>query len=288
MEFDLDKRRVRAAFERAAATYDASAVLQRTVADRLLERLEVIKLAPARVLDVGSGTGYGTRLLKKRYRRAQVLGVDLAHSLLKRAVANAGWFGRTPLICGDAEALPVADQSVDMIVSNLTLQWCRPDVVFREFVRVLRPGGMLMFTSFGPDTLRELRSAWRTVDAQPHVHTFIDMHDVGDALIRAGFSDPVMDVEHFTLTYNDVTAVLRDLKDIGAHHAGKARVHGLTGKDRFRRFEAAYEQLRRDGKIPATFEVVYGHAWAPAQPPSSYRRPDGAVAIPLSRLKRRS
>lgn len=288
MEFELDKGRVRAAFERAAATYDAAAVLQRTVGERLLERLDLIKVTPARVLDVGSGTGYCSRRLQQRYRRAQVFGVDLAHGLARRATSKAGWFSRTRFVCGDAEALPLAERSMDIVLSNLTLQWCRPDVVFRECMRVLRPGGVLMFTSFGPDTLRELRGAWRTVDAQPHVHTFIDMHDLGDALVRAGFGDPVMDMEHFTLTYTDVMSLLRDLKQIGAHHAGKERVRGLTGKGRFRRFQAAYEQLRRDGKIPATYEVVYGHAWAPAQPPSSYRRTDGAIAVPLSQVKRRS
>ena len=284
IKFELDKKRVRSAFERAADSYDAAAVLQREIADRMLTRLDLVKTVPNRILDVGSGTGYCAIQLQKRYRRAHLLEIDIAQAMLARARESAGWFSRRHFICGDAEALPVAGDAVDLLISNLTLQWCNPDAAFREFARVLHPGGLLMFTSFGPDTLRELRAAWRTVDDYPHVHTFIDMHDLGDALVRAGFSDPVMDVEHFTLTYPDVMQVLRDLKSIGAHNAEKRRIAGLTGKQRFAQFKAAYERLRREGLIPATYEVVYGHAWAPLQKPTSYSLPDGAIGIPLSKI----
>ncbi len=291
-DFALNKKRARAAFERAAQSYDLAAVLQREVADRMLARLDLVKLAPRRILDIGSGTGYCGAHLEKRYRRARILEIDIARPMLLRARAKAratirawsGWFDRRRFICGNAEALPLAAGSVDMAVSNLTLQWCDPDPAFHEFARVLRPGGLLMFTSFGPDTLQELRAAWRAADDRPHVHTFIDMHDLGDALVRAGFADPVMDVERVTLTYRDATQVLRDLKSIGAHNAAKDQARGLTGKQRFARFKAAYERQRRDGLIPATYEVVYGHAWAPLQRPASYSLPGGAIAVPLNRI----
>ncbi|MHB8347576.1 MAG: malonyl-ACP O-methyltransferase BioC [Acidiferrobacterales bacterium] len=287
----LDKRRVRAAFQRAASSYDSAAVLQREIADRLLGRLDLIKRQPTSVLDVGSGTGYCTRALARRYPRAHVIGMDIALGMARlsarggRRFAWAGWRPRERYLCGDAESLPVRSASVDMVISNLVLQWCSPDAVFAETARVLRPGGLLMFTSFGPDTLRELRTAWLSVDNAPHVHDFIDMHDLGDALVRTHFAEPVMDVERLVLTYPNVSAVLRDLKAIGAHNAARGRHPGLTGKRHFAGFRDAYESMAQaDGRIPASFEVVYGHAWAPES--GSRRRPDGAVTVSLDRLGR--
>lgn len=284
---NLDRRAVRSGFEHAADTYDAAAVLQREIADRLLERLDLLKIAPRRVLDVGTGTGYCARALARRYPRAEIVGVDLAPAMLRRARRQRGWFSRQRYVCADAECLPLATASVDMIVSNLALQWCQPDRVFPELARVLAPQGVLMFSSFGPDTLAELRAAWRAADDRVHVHDFIDMHDLGDALVRARFADPVMDVERFTLAYPDVLGVLRDLKAIGAHNAVRERAHGLTGKTRFARFRAAYEtQAGPDGSIPATYEAVYGHAWAPAAGTGSRRLDDGRVAVPIDHIRR--
>lgn len=281
---ELDKRRVRVSFDRAARDYDKAALLQREIGDRLLARLDLLKAVPLRVLDVGSGSGYCTHALTRRYPRATVIGIDLAPAMAGIARGRRRWFSRSPFIAGDAEALPIADASIDMVFTNLMLQWCNPDRVFKECARVLRPGGVLMFTSFGPDTLRELRSAWRQVDDHVHVHDFVDMHDIGDALVRAGLADPVVDVERLTATYADVAGVLRDLKQIGAHNAATDRAAGLTGKARFARFRTAYEAMRVDGRIPATYEVVYGHAWGAG--PSQHSRPDGAVAIPLASLRR--
>jgi malonyl-CoA O-methyltransferase len=283
----LDKRRVRESFTRAADTYDGAAVLQREIADRLLERLEVVRLIPRRILDVGCGTGYDVRQLSRRYPRARVTGLDIAAPMARRARRRAGAWnrltGRCTFACGDAERLPLATASVDLVLSNLSLQWCDPPTVFGEARRVLRAGGLYMFTTFGPDTLRELRAAWQAVDQSPHVHGFLDMHDLGDMLIGAGFADPVMDVEHVTMTYADVMGVLRDLKGLGAHNMAAARARGLTGKTRFARFRAAYEALARDGRIPATYEVVYGHAWAP----ETERARDGVAVVPLQRIGRR-
>ncbi len=270
----FDKRQLRRSFERAAATYDAHAVLQFEIADRMLSRLDMIKVSPKLMLDVGCGTGYCTRLLNKRYRRSTVIGIDIAPGMLARArhSARPGWGRRQVFACGDAEALPLASQSVELVVSNLALQWCDPASVFTEFARVLKPGGLLMFTSFGPDTLKELRQAWGEADSGVHVHDFIDMHDLGDALIGTGFAEPVMDVEHFTLTYPGVRHLLQDLKYIGAHNIARDRNPGLTGKTHFARFEAAYDSMRQQGLIPASYEAVYGHAWKPV---TGHRQPPG-------------
>ena len=287
---ELDKRRMRESFEHATETYDAVAVLQREIADRLLARLEVVRLKPKVILDIGCGTGYDARKLVKRYPRARVLGLDIVEAMAHRARRNAGWWrrltGRGGFACGDAERLPLATSSVDMIVSNLALQWCDPRTVFAEARRVLRPGGLLMFTTFGPDTLRELRDAWRAADDAPHVHAFIDMHDIGDMLIHAGFADPVMDMEPFTLTYASVLDVMRDIKQLGAHNVALNRTRGLTGKARFARFRAAYESLAQHGKIPATYEAVYGHAWVPET--GAVHARDGIAVVPVGRVGRRA
>ncbi len=280
----IDKAQVRRAFNRAAPGYDAAATLQREVAGRMLERLDYVRLEPAAVLDVGTGTGYCMRHLRARYPSAAVHGLDIAEDMLRRARRALPWRQRwrnpPTFMVGDAETLPLRDASVDLIVSNLTLQWCVSLAqTFAEFRRVLRPGGLLMFTSFGPDTLQELRRAWAEVDSHVHVNTFLDMHDVGDALLAAGFADPVMDVEHFVLTYESVMSLMRDLKAIGAHNINYGRHHGITGKQRLAAMVDTYEGFRRDGRIPATHEVVYGHAWVGDAGPG-----DAEITVPLDTL----
>jgi malonyl-CoA O-methyltransferase len=275
----LNKLQVRQAFNRAAKTYDQYAVLQYDIAERVLERLDVIQTRINTVLDVGCGTGYCTRALAKRYSRAKIIGVDLAPAMLEAAEAQESWRRRARYLAGDAEALPVASHSVDLVFSNLAIQWCDPDRVFAEFARVLRPGGVLMFTTFGPDTLRELRDAWQQVNDAPHVHEFIDMHDLGDALMRAGLAEPVVDMEKLVVHYPDVAGVMRDLKGIGAYNMDPDRARGLTGKQAFKSFRSAYEALAVEGKIPATYEAVFGHAWAPS---GSRQGPRGEQAVSLA------
>lgn len=271
--FYTDKAQVRSSFERAAHSYDGAAVLQREVADRMFERLDLVKLGPQHMLDAGSGTGYAGPRLRARYKDARLIELDLALSMLQVAAGKLGLlervFHKRPWqLCADLEALPLAGNSLDLVWSSLAIQWLNePDTVFREFHRVLRPEGLLMFSTFGPDTLMELRDAFAGVDGKPHVNRFIDMHDLGDALSHAGFSAPVMDMEKIVLTYADMKAVMRDLKAIGAHNVAVGRERGLMGKAAFQRAEAAYEKLRREGRIPATYEVVYGHAWKPAPKP---------------------
>ncbi len=265
----FDKKLLRRSFERAANTYDAAAVLQHEVCQRMDERLDLIKHQPAVILDAGSGTGKALPALRARYPKARVIAFDLALTMLQRGRVHTPWWKSvlgqsTNALCGDIEQLPLATGSVDFAWSNLALQWMNdPDRAFSEFHRVLAPGGLLMFSTFGPDTLKELRAAYSGVDRHTHVSRFIDLHDIGDILVKRGFADPVMDMEPFTLTYSDVRALMHELKAIGAHNVTQSRPPGLTGRARLAAVEQAYEPLRRDGKLPATFEVVYGHAWKP-------------------------
>jgi len=272
--FRLDRPGVRASFDRASASYEAAAVLQSRVADELLTRLEPFRFTPEVVLDVGAGTGRMTGELKRRYRRALVVAIDLAPGMLREAKRHQQLFRRFERVCGDALRLPVADASVDVVVSSLMLQWCDPpDQAFAEIRRVLKPDGFCAFSTLGPDTLRELRSAWAEADgmAHPynHVNRFTDMHDVGDAVVRAGLSEPVLDVDRMQLTYPDALALMRDLKTIGAHNVTAGRPRGLLGRARLQRMQNAYESFRRDGRLPATYEVVYGVAWGAAGRPAS-------------------
>ncbi len=284
--FNVDKRQARRSFERAAMDYDKAAILQREVADRLLERLDYLKMTPQRVLDVGTGTGYCLHRLIERYPNAQHIGLDLALPMLQQARRRSSWWQRLrKRICymaGDAEHLPLADASVDMLISNLTVQWCGDlQQALSEFRRVLAPGGVLFFTSFGPDTLKELRTSWAAADNFNHVNAFLDMHDVGDALMRSGFAEPVMDAEHLTMTYPDVMSVMRDIKTIGAHNVTSGRQRGLMGKGRLGRMQQHYESLRENGVLPVSYEVVYGHAWAPVQ---DSREDMSRVTIPISSI----
>jgi len=271
--FALDKRLARLSFEHAAASYDAAAVLQNEVCKRMLARLDYIKIDPLVVLDAGSGTGNALGGLLARYPQARVIALDLALAMARRARARRPWWkglfdsggARLTAVCGDLERLPLATGRAGMIWSNLALQWMvDPKLAFAEMHRVLAPGGLLLFSSFGPDTLKELRTAFHGIDGHTHVHRFIDMHDVGDMLVASGFADPVMDMEVVTLTYAGVRELMRDLKAIGARNMTHGRPAGLSGKAWLARMERNYESLRRDGRLPATFEVVYGHAWKPA------------------------
>ena len=265
-----ERRAVRRSFERAAQRYDKSAFLQREVGERLFAHLEPMRLDPARIIDLGSGTGAFFDALTKRYPHADVLGIDLALNMLRVARRRTPWWrrtfmARTPrLVCADAERLPLPGGCAQFVFSNLTLQWCRPSAALPEAARVLSPGGLFLFSTFGPDTLKELRGAFAAVDGHAHVNTFVDMHDLGDGLVGAGFADPVMEMEMITLEYGSVDAVARDLKAIGAHNTLPGRPRGLSGRGRWTRMVERYEMMRRDGALPATFEVIYGHAWKAA------------------------
>jgi malonyl-CoA O-methyltransferase len=289
--YRIDKARVRASFDRAAVSYDAAAVLQKEVRTRMLERLDLVKLSPGRILDAGCGTGHATVALAKQFPDSRVISLDIALGMLhKTRAAESGLVPRLgrllglaaqPLVCADIEQLPLAAGSMGLVWSNLAIQWCNDlDLAFGEVSRVLQADGLFMFSTFGPDTLKELRQATAADPNHVHVSRFIDMHDIGDALVRAGFTAPVLDVEHFTLTYDDALAVMRDLKAIGAHNATEGRPRGLEGKGFLRRLTAGYEQFRREGKLPATFEVVYGHAWK-----AERKQPADGVPVTLHRRR---
>jgi malonyl-CoA O-methyltransferase len=282
--YALEPRWVRRSFDRAAKTYDAAAVLHAEVRENLLARLQLTALSPSVVLDAGAGTGHAARALKRRYPKAQIVALDSSRLMLHEAARQQSWLRPFARVCADAGLLPLADASVDLIVSNLMLQWCNPDAVFAEFRRVLAPHGLLSFSAFGPDTLRELRTAWDQVDSHSHVHQFIDMHDLGDALVRAGFASPVLDVERYILKYLTVRKVAEDLKATGAHNATTGRARGLTGARKFAAMQAAYENFRQDGRLPATYEVVFAHAWVPAQ--SLRRDPKDGTSVSLEEIKR--
>jgi malonyl-CoA O-methyltransferase len=278
----IDKRQARAAFSRAAPDYDKVAVVQREIGQRMLERLAYIRHQPKLVLDVGAGTGEATRALGNHYPKARIIALDFALPMLHQVRKQGRWFKRPPCICGDAEQLPLADHSVDMIFSNVALQWCNDLTgTMREFLRVLRPNGMLLFSTFGPDTLNELRKSWSAVDGYSHVSPFIDLHEVGDAMLQAGLAEPVVDVDRISLSYHDVPTLMRDLKTLGAHNVTAHRAKGLTGKGRMRAMIQAYEQFRVDGNLPASYEVVYGHAWAPAESGKAA----AVCAVPLHQLE---
>jgi malonyl-CoA O-methyltransferase len=262
--FEVDLAAVRRSFDRAAQGYDEAAVLQAEIRSQLLQRLDYVTLEPGVILDVGCGTGHSSRALKDRYPRAQVIALDLAEGMLAEAGRRQSWRRRFARVCGDLARLPLASASVDLVFSSLTLQWCpQPDLAFAEFRRVLRPRGLLNFSTFGPDTLVELRESWSAADGHVHVSRFADMHELGDGLVRAGLAEPVLDVERFTLTYPDVFGLMRDLKAIGAHNASVHRPRGMTGRGRMRAMQAAYETQRMNGVLPATYEVVFGQAWGP-------------------------
>ncbi|VAW99828.1 Malonyl-[acyl-carrier protein] O-methyltransferase [hydrothermal vent metagenome] len=286
-EVKIDKRLARRAFDRAAQSYDEAAILQREVNLRLLERFDDINFVPESILDIGAGTGFATYALHKRFPKANVTALDIAESMLAVAKSRLSIMSKLKkkiiFVNAEAECLPFADNSMDLIYSNLTLQWVSSlDAALQECRRVLKPGGMLLFSTFGPDTLKELRHSWQAVDQYSHVNDFIDMHDVGDAMMRAQFAEPVMDVENFTLTYSDVYKLMHDLKAIGAHNVTSQRAKGLTGKTHFKQLEQHYETFRQHGVLPASYEVVYGHAWLPVQELTNHKTD---VGIPFDSIK---
>ena len=256
-----EKNRIQKHFDAKADCYESSAVLQREVSDRMLERLDLVTLKPLKILDAGAGTGWGVQGLMGKYSSAHVIALDLSLSMLKQSKAKGGWFRKPGLLCADAECLPIADSSIDLVFSNLMLQWCDAKKVFAEFKRVLKPGGLLMFTSFGPDTLKELRYSWAQVDHDLHVNDFIDMHDLGDELLMTGFAEPVLDVDLISLTYSQAKDVMIDLKNIGANTPMNNKQKGLITPRKLQRVIDAYESFRVNDVLPASFEVVYGHAW---------------------------
>ena len=284
--YELSRLEVRRHFNKAAAHYEKANHLQQLVLERLLDRLELIKMKPGRVLDLGSGPGHAASKLARRYKQSRVLEVDISADMLLHSASQASrFFNKRQRLCADVEQLALSDNSIDLVFSNLMLQWSKDlDRAFFEVSRVLTNNGLFIFSTFGPDTLLELRKSWQSVDDKVHVNAFVDMHDVGDALIRAGFENPVMEVENITVRYDTVMQIMKDLKTLGANNANSGRRRSLTGKKRLSTMMDEYEKLREEGKLPVTYEVVYGHAWLPEHA-RSRRLDDNTVAFPLAGLK---
>ncbi|NVJ59571.1 MAG: malonyl-ACP O-methyltransferase BioC [Gammaproteobacteria bacterium] len=259
----FDKQSVAASFSKAAVHYDEFAFVQREIGDRLIERLPFMKVSPKIVVDVGCGTGHFTRQLKQRYKKSKVFGCDIAGGMIQQAKSQQGWFNRIDYQVADMDWLPFADKSVDLIFSNLAVQWSvNPKHTFNELCRILKPGGLLLFSTLGPDTLIELKQAWSSVDEHTHVNNFLDMHDVGDFLIGSGLYDPVMDMEKLTFEYQSLKGLMKDLKGIGAHNLNHDRSRGLMTRSKWQTLENAYSAMKtKGGDYPATYEAVYGLAW---------------------------
>lgn len=269
--FPLDPRAARRAFDRSAQSAGEASVLAREVERRMALRLQYMRISPSRILDAGHGSGRGPGLVRARYPKAQLIGIDFAEAPVRKARDSArrgAWFrslmgsGALHHLCADFSRLPFAGGCCGMVWSNLALAWAEElPRALAEFHRVLEPGGLLMFSSYGPDTLKELRAAFAAAGEGLHVHSFVDLHDLGDLLVSSGFAAPVMDMEMFTLTYRDFESAMRDLKASGQVNVARDRPRGLMGKRAWQRVRDAYEAQRRDGRLPLTFEVVYGHGW---------------------------
>ncbi len=284
----FDQERVRKAFDRAAESYDEFAVLQTEVCNRLLEKLDIVKIKPQMILDVGSGTGVAIPALYERYKKAQLVALDISEKMLNKSAQQGSFFRSPHLVCADMEQLPFEDNTFELVFSSLSMQWCNDlNAALTEVKRVLKPGGLFVFTTFGPDTLKELRQSWSGDDGSgdssenssersnlhvnQHVNQFIDMHDIGDALLLDGYAEPVMEAEILTVTYDAVDLLMHDLKAIGANVTAngaqsdqdqlEGRRKGLGGKSELQRMRKNYEQFRKDGLLPASYEIIYGHAW---------------------------
>ena len=287
--FRLDRPRLRASFDRASGSYEAAAALQAEVAEQLLERLAAFEFEPRVVLDLGSGTGRVTRALKRRYRRALVIALDIAPGMLREAQRHQGLLRRFARVCADAQRLPLAGASVDLVFSSLMLQWCEPLAqALGEVRRVLKSTGFFAFSTLGPDTLYELRAAWAAVDGLTHVNRFLDVHDVGEALARTGLAEPVLDVDRLTLTYPDTLDLMRDLKAIGAHNVTAGRPRTLLGRERLTRLRAAYEPFRQGERLPATYEVIYGACWGASGARTHPGHAQAEVHIAADSIRRRT
>lgn len=283
----VNKNNIADSFSRAAKSYSQHDFLQREIASRVFERLSLINIKPKNILDLGCGNGASSRELKSTFSASKITAVDIAPGMLEEAKKSQSWFKTIHYQQADIDQLPFENNSFDLLFSNLTIQWL-PDlkITFKELNRVLKPGGLLIFSTFGPDTLIELKQSWQQVDDKIHVNDFLDMHIVGDQVFNANFENVVMDRDVIYLTYKTLHGLMKDLKGIGAHNINENRQKGLTGKHKFKQFQQAYNQfLTKEQHFPATYEVVYGHAWKAAakQTASDYHTHKVNIQQPLKK-----
>ena len=251
------------AFNKSAIEYELAAKVQQEIGERLFERLQYLKIAPKRILDLGCGPGFFSRELTKMFPKAQIFGLDLAQAMLVEAKKKQSWRRKWSLVAADMSKMPIVTGTFDLVFANQVIHWGTPlDQVFRELNRVMNVNGCLMFTTLGPDTFKELKIAWSGANHYAHVNEFSDMHDIGDCLMAEHFLEPVMDMELLSVHYETLPKLLRSLKSQGVRNVNPERNHGLTGKHSWQQFEKNYTLMQTDkGKYPLTYEVVYGHAW---------------------------
>jgi len=260
---NISKQLIADSFSKAANSYDEFAFLQQEVASRVFERLDYMRVDPRKILDVGCGTGACSRQLRDTFPKAKVAGIDIAQGMIDKAKGSQKLFNKIDYQLADADQLPFEDNYFDLVFSSLTIQWM-PELkkTFNELHRVLKPGGLILFSTLGPDTLIELRQSWLQLDDDVHVNDFVDMHIVGDEVFNASFENTVMDRDVIVLTYETMIGLMRDLKAIGAHNIDSERQKGMLGKNKFNQLKSEYDKFRTsDGVLPATYEVIYGHAW---------------------------
>ena len=287
MDFSLDIKRLKKTFDKVAQHYDHVAVLQRQIADSMLTRMDVMTITPKTILEIGSATAYASRQLEKKFKKAQVFSLDFSANMLKQAKKQKKFFSKQQFVLADANRLPFKDNSMDMIFSNLLLHWLDDiNSSMKEWQRVLKPEGVLMFSCFGPDTLQELRQSFTAIDDAPHVHQFLDMHDIGDAVFHAGFVNPVFDVEYFQLTYKNLKQLFKELKQSGYQNQEKQRHKGLMGKEAFAKLQKAYKHyVIEDNVYPASYEIIYGHGWGSEK--QMHKQVDVSEhTIPISNIRR--
>lgn len=277
--------KVKQQYQRIAHLYDKAAMLPELMGERLLEKLDFIKLSPHTILDLGTGTGSLIKPLQKRFSKAKIIGMDLSLAMLRQAKQKQGWFNKSPLVTGDMLSLPLQNRSVDLIVMNCVLSWCDDlPAAFKEIARVLKAKGLLLFSTCGPDTLKELKLAWSQVDTLEHINRYTDMHDIGDMLLQTDFSDPVMDMEQVTIYFSSIKQILKELKQIGSINFNNNKPHTLQPKNLLNQLSSHYP--KQDMQYPVTTEIVYGHAWGRAETKTAALR-DGEVSISLDKIRKK-
>lgn len=265
----INKEYKRKSFNRAASSYDQFCVLQNVISDNLLDRLKIINIKPLNILDLGAGTGRNGLNLRKKYQKSKIINIDFSEEMLNVAKKkNKSYFldkiNQSPYryICADIEAIPIIENSIDLVWSSSSIQWCNDlPLVFRQIRNILKPGGLFIFSTFGPNTLNELRQVTEDLFGKQKTNLFVDMHNIGDLLISSGFSDPVLDIENFTMTYQDIKKLFMDIRGIGATSGNHNQNKGFLGKSFIHKMIDKYESYRINGLLPATYEVIYGHAW---------------------------
>ena len=278
----LNAKHIRRRFERAANSFDGADFVHSTTREGLFARIEPLLVDAKIVVDLGTATGSAIRALEKRFKPARVIAVDVAHNMLLKAKAKKAWLSKTSFAQTSAGALPLANESVDVVFSNLLLPWLDdPTPVFSEVARVLRKGGVFAFATLGPDSLQEIRRAWAAVDDNSHVNRFADMHDLGDGLVNAGLRDPVLDVDRLTVNYESCDRLFADLTSVGARNSLRQRTSAFTGKARFAGMVAALNSAAVGGKVELDLELVYGHCWGagPKSDPSNFRIDPAQIPI---------